>query len=96
MGFNLNEKGRPAIDAETCIGCGQCVAICPDEVLSLDDGKAAAGPGRVPRVHRLRALHGRLSDRGHRGVRPGHDARGPRRTAAAGRPGDRRSDSKPC
>jgi ferredoxin/nitroreductase len=45
MGFSLKEKGRPAIDAETCIGCGQCVAICPDDVLSLDGGKAAAGRG---------------------------------------------------
>jgi ferredoxin len=45
MGFNLNEKGRPVIDPETCVGCGQCVAICPDEVLSLEHGKAAAGPG---------------------------------------------------
>jgi ferredoxin len=45
MGFNFNEKGRPAIDAEACVGCGWCVAICPDQVLSLEDGKAVAGPG---------------------------------------------------
>jgi ferredoxin len=45
MGFSLKEEGRPAIHAESCIGCGQCVAICPDDVLSLDDGKAAAGRG---------------------------------------------------
>jgi ferredoxin len=45
MGFDLHKRGVPAIDAETCTGCGQCVQICPDEVLTLDRGKARAGTG---------------------------------------------------
>jgi len=28
------------VDAQKCIGCGQCVAVCPKETLSLVDGKA--------------------------------------------------------
>jgi NAD-dependent dihydropyrimidine dehydrogenase PreA subunit len=28
------------IDTEKCIGCGDCVDICPAEVLELQDGKS--------------------------------------------------------
>ncbi|MFA7369644.1 MAG: mercury methylation ferredoxin HgcB [Kiritimatiellales bacterium] len=28
------------LDAETCIGCGQCLAVCPHEVFVLENGKA--------------------------------------------------------
>ena len=28
------------IYAELCIGCGQCVAVCPKETLTMEDGKA--------------------------------------------------------
>jgi ferredoxin len=45
MGFDFRELGSPAIDENTCTGCGQCVNICPDEVLSLNNGKARAGAG---------------------------------------------------
>ena len=30
------------IDLNQCNGCGQCVDICPSEVLMLEDGKAKA------------------------------------------------------
>lgn len=45
MSVPLSERGRPRVNAPACIGCGQCVAICPDHVLSLRDGKAIAGDG---------------------------------------------------
>lgn len=45
MGFDLHEKGVPAIDQTTCTGCGLCAKACADGVLSLDGGKARAGEG---------------------------------------------------
>jgi NAD-dependent dihydropyrimidine dehydrogenase PreA subunit len=32
----------PLIDDDKCIGCGECVDICPSEVLELVDEKAVA------------------------------------------------------
>jgi NAD-dependent dihydropyrimidine dehydrogenase PreA subunit len=29
------------LDIETCIGCEQCIAVCPHEVFSIDNGKAS-------------------------------------------------------
>jgi ferredoxin len=31
---------RPKVDQEKCIGCGACVAICPDVFELGDDGKS--------------------------------------------------------
>jgi len=33
---------EPHIDEEKCIGCGECVDICPSEVLELVDEMAVA------------------------------------------------------
>ena len=30
------------VDAEKCIGCGECVDVCPVEVYELQDGKSVA------------------------------------------------------
>ncbi len=45
MSLDLREKGRPSVNISTCIGCGHCIAVCPDEVLLLKNGKAAPGEG---------------------------------------------------
>jgi ferredoxin len=45
MGFSLQDRGAPRVDEQTCAGCGQCVRTCPDEVLSLENGKPRAGRG---------------------------------------------------
>ena len=45
MGYTFHEHGVPAVNANTCNGCGLCVRLCPDEVLSLDGGKPRAGAG---------------------------------------------------
>lgn len=45
MGLDLLEKGVPMVDPSVCTGCGLCVQICPDNVLSLHDGKPQAGEG---------------------------------------------------
>jgi nitroreductase/NAD-dependent dihydropyrimidine dehydrogenase PreA subunit len=45
MGYIFHEHGTPHVNSATCNGCGQCVAICPDEVLALRDGKPRAGSG---------------------------------------------------
>ena len=45
MGLDLHEKGVPTIDPSVCTGCGLCVQICPDNVLSLQDGRSQAGEG---------------------------------------------------
>jgi NAD-dependent dihydropyrimidine dehydrogenase PreA subunit len=31
---------RPEVDAEKCVGCGECVEICPVEVYELKDEKS--------------------------------------------------------
>jgi NAD-dependent dihydropyrimidine dehydrogenase PreA subunit len=31
---------KPEVDIEKCIGCGECVDICPVSVYELDGGKA--------------------------------------------------------
>lgn len=41
-----NGKKRPAIDAETCTGCGVCVDECPKKCLELvDDISKLVRPG---------------------------------------------------
>jgi ferredoxin len=45
MSFSFQERGHPTVQPGSCIGCGQCVSICPDEVLSMKDGKATTGEG---------------------------------------------------
>ena len=45
MGFSFTDHGRAIVDDAACTGCGQCVENCPDEVLSLVNGKARAGDG---------------------------------------------------
>lgn len=36
----------PTIDQEKCIGCGLCLAVCPDQTLSLLQGKAVVSGNR--------------------------------------------------
>ena len=45
MAFTFKDRGRPVVDDKICIGCGQCVENCPDDVLVLDGGKAKPGSG---------------------------------------------------
>ncbi|MCF8131089.1 MAG: 4Fe-4S binding protein [Deltaproteobacteria bacterium] len=30
-----------ALDSEKCVGCGMCLMVCPQEVLSMQNGSAA-------------------------------------------------------
>ena len=34
MGYNVT------VDADKCVGCGQCVDVCPVEVYQMEDGKS--------------------------------------------------------
>ena len=36
MAFN------PVVDEEKCIGCGECVDVCPVEVYEIQNGKSVA------------------------------------------------------
>jgi ferredoxin len=45
MGYDLHEKGTATVDLATCTGCGQCAAICPDQVLTMRGGKPQVGQG---------------------------------------------------
>lgn len=31
---------KPEVDVEKCIGCGNCVEVCPVDVYKLQDGKS--------------------------------------------------------
>jgi NAD-dependent dihydropyrimidine dehydrogenase PreA subunit len=33
---------NPIVDADKCIGCGECVDVCPVEVYEMQDGKSQA------------------------------------------------------
>ncbi len=45
MGIDFSEKGQPAVDREACTQCGQCIDICPDNVLESDNGYPRPGDG---------------------------------------------------
>ena len=40
LGANKAVAQHPQIDVFTCIGCGACVAACPEEAIQMKDGKA--------------------------------------------------------
>lgn len=37
----MEEKQVPLVDRDLCISCGDCLAVCPYEVLALDEEKIA-------------------------------------------------------
>ena len=39
MAFNV------VVDAEKCVGCEECVDVCPVEVFEMEDGKSVVANG---------------------------------------------------
>jgi len=39
-------RGKPEFDAETCVGCGACVHVCPTTALTLADSRDGDHPVR--------------------------------------------------
>ena len=37
---HLKNVATLKLDTEKCVGCGQCLAVCPHEVFSLENSKA--------------------------------------------------------
>lgn len=31
---------RPEVDSEKCVGCEECINVCPSDVFELQDGKS--------------------------------------------------------
>ncbi len=40
MPMEANMAWNPQIDADKCVGCGECVDVCPVEVYEMCDGKS--------------------------------------------------------
>ncbi len=38
----MEERALASVDATLCTGCGQCVAVCPDRIFTLEQGVARA------------------------------------------------------
>ena len=36
---------NPIVDSDKCVGCGECVDVCPVDVYELQDGKSNAVNG---------------------------------------------------
>ena len=70
------------IDADRCIQCGTCVAVCPSNSIGVNEDTGLARAGQD--VHRLLAVLGLLPPRGLRyeALWPPVDARPPRRREA--------------
>jgi nitroreductase/NAD-dependent dihydropyrimidine dehydrogenase PreA subunit len=45
MSYSFQEHGSQIVDNALCTGCGICVDNCPDQVLSMQNGKAVGGKG---------------------------------------------------
>ena len=41
MSVYLKNVATLRLDAQTCIGCGMCMNVCPHAVFAVDGGKAA-------------------------------------------------------
>ncbi len=51
-----NYRGIEKLDIETCISCGACARICPNQTITMVDTETSRGTKQMPQINLERCL----------------------------------------